>query len=234
MSTTRQPEGGPRRPGRPPKQHAADTRALLLDAALDAFARHGYAGTSVRAIARAAGLSDSGLYAHFRSKQDLYQALMREAGPQAALTPSDASPGDPPAHLRHLVDQTVTAWDQPRARRALSLRLREGLTAGPAGAELLDAIEQTLAQLGELFAAWRQQGLVRTPAHISPRQLAWQLLAPVAYVRLLHLHGSASPALRRAGRRLVQQHLDFFLAAVFGTAPDGQATTTTSKPERSS
>jgi len=26
----------------------------------------------------------------------------------------------------------------------------------------------------------------------SPRQLAWELLAPVAYVRLLHLHGSAS------------------------------------------
>ena len=231
MSTTTQPAGSPRRPGRPPKQHAADTRALLLDAALEAFARHGYAGTSVRAIARAAGLSDSGLYAHFRSKQDLYQALMREAGPQAALTSSDAAPDDPPAHLRHLVEQTMTTWDQPRARQALSLRLREGLTAGPAGAELLDAIEQTLAQLAELFAGWRRQGLVRAPAHLSPRQLAWELLAPVAYVRLLHLHGSAPPALRRAGRRLVQQHLDFFLAAVFGTAPDGQ--TTTSKPERS-
>ena len=142
----------------------------------------------------------------------------------------EGTPDDPPAHLRQLVAQTVTAWDQPRARRALSLRLREGLTAGPAGAELLDAIEQTLAQLGELFAAWRQQGLVQAPAHISPRQLAWELLAPVAYIRLLHLHGSASLALRRAGRRLVNQHLDFFLAAVFGTTPDGQAA---SRPERS-
>jgi AcrR family transcriptional regulator len=67
-----------------------------LDAALDAFTRHGYAGASVRAIARAADLSDSGLYAHFRSKQDLYQALMRETGPQAALTRSDTAPRDPP------------------------------------------------------------------------------------------------------------------------------------------
>jgi AcrR family transcriptional regulator len=224
MSGTRQPAGTPRRPGRPRKEYAADTRALLLDAALDAFARYGYAGTSVRAIARAAGLSDSGLYAHFRSKQDLYQALMREAGPQVALL-SGGVADDPPAHLRHLVEQTVAAWDRPRARRALSLRLREGLTAGLAGAELLEAIDQTLAQLGERFASWRQQGLVRAPAQISPHQLAWELLAPVAYIRLLHLNGSASPALRRAGRRLVEQHLDFFLAAVFGTIPDDQAAT---------
>jgi AcrR family transcriptional regulator len=231
MSTNTQPADGPRRPGRPPKEHAADTRALLLDAALEAFARHGYAGTSVRAIARAAGLSDSGLYAQFRSKQDLYQALMRQVGPQAALALVNDAADDPPAHLRQVVAQTVAAWDQPRARRALSLRLREGLTAGHAGAELLDAIEQTLAELGELFAPWHRQGLVQTPAHISPRQLAWELLAPIAYIRLLHLHGSATPDLRQAGHRLVEQHLDFFLATVFGTAPDGQATT--SKPERS-
>jgi AcrR family transcriptional regulator len=205
-----------------PKQQAADTRALLLDAALNAFARHGYAGTSVRTIA------------HFRSKQDLYQALMREVGPQAALTSGDSIPDGPPTHLRQLVDQSITVWDQPRARRALSLLLREGLTAGPAGAELLDAIEQTLDQLGDLFAAWRQQGLVQAPAHISPRQLAWELLAPVAYIRLLHLHGSASPALRRAGRRLVDQHLDFFLTTLFAPVPDGRAASTTGKPERSS
>lgn len=74
--------------------------------------------------------------------------------------------------------------------------------------------------------------LVRAPAHISTRQLAWELLAPMAYIRLLYPHGSASLALRHVGRRLVEQHLDFFLAAVFGTAPDGQ--TTTSKLERSS
>jgi AcrR family transcriptional regulator len=224
MSTTGHAVRSPRRPGRPPKEHAADTRALLLDAALEAFARHGYAGASVRAIARAAGLSDSGLYAHFRSKQDLYETLMREAGPQAALTGNDDAASNPPAHIRQLVAQTVAAWDQPRARRALSLLLREGLTTAPAGAELLEAIEQTLAQLGDLFAGWRRQGLVRAPAHVSPRQLAWELLAPVAYIRLLYLHGSAPPALRRVGRQLVEQHLDFFIAAVFGTAPDGQAT----------
>jgi hypothetical protein len=54
----------------------------------------------------------------------------------------------------------------------------------------------------------------------------------VAYIRLLRLHGSASPALRHVGRRLVEQHLDFFLVAVFGTASDGK--TATSKLERSS
>lgn len=54
----------------------------------------------------------------------------------------------------------------------------------------------------------------------------------MAYIRLLYLHGSASPALRRAGRRLVDQHLDYFLATVFAPAVEGRATT--GKPERSS
>jgi hypothetical protein len=142
-----------------------------------------------------------------------------------------ARAGDPSAHLRHLVKQTVTAWDQPRARRALSLRLREGLTAGPPAPSCWTPSSRRWPSSATCSPPGASRDLVRAPAHLSPRQLAWELLAPVAYVRLLHLHGSASPALRRAGRRLVRQHLDFFLATVFGTAPDSQATT--SKPERS-
>jgi AcrR family transcriptional regulator len=87
--------GGGQRPGTASREHAGDTRALL-DAAMEAFARHGYAGASVRAIARTAGLNDGGLYTQFRSKQDLYQALLRGAGPgrpsPAAIAPPATRP----------------------------------------------------------------------------------------------------------------------------------------------
>ncbi|MFT4199244.1 TetR/AcrR family transcriptional regulator [Gordonia sp. (in: high G+C Gram-positive bacteria)] len=47
-----------------------------LEAALTAFAEHGYDGTSVRDIAGRAGLSVPGLYHHYPSKQSLLQGLL--------------------------------------------------------------------------------------------------------------------------------------------------------------
>lgn len=48
----------------------------VLAAALDEFVRAGYHGTSVRDIARAAGLSVSGLYHYYASKQDMLRAIL--------------------------------------------------------------------------------------------------------------------------------------------------------------
>src|SRR5215207_10741354 len=105
------------RRGRPPKDEARDTRAGILDAALDLFARQGFAGTSVREIARAAGLSDGGLYRHFPSKQAVFDALTTEWGPSAVLTTLGAIDPElaarPEDCLRELVRRVVAAWEQP-------------------------------------------------------------------------------------------------------------------------
>ena len=50
--------GAARKRGRPPKAAAVDMKAQLQAAALDLFARNGYAGTSIRAIAREVGVTD--------------------------------------------------------------------------------------------------------------------------------------------------------------------------------
>ncbi len=60
----------------------ARTRARILQEAQDLFASQGYAGTSLRQIADAAGLREPGLYNHFGSKEDLYEAVL-----QASLRP---------------------------------------------------------------------------------------------------------------------------------------------------
>ena len=83
--------GQARRRGRPPKGEAGDTKAELLAAALRLFARHGYAGTSIRAIAREVGLSESVLYAHFGSKRSIFEAVLARLGPQSAATVLRAS-----------------------------------------------------------------------------------------------------------------------------------------------
>lgn len=48
----------------------------LHRAAMQVFAREGFEGASMRAIALAAGMRASSLYAHFKNKDDLYRQLV--------------------------------------------------------------------------------------------------------------------------------------------------------------
>src|SRR5258708_39564890 len=54
------------------------TRKRLLDAAATEVARHGVAGTSINAIAAAAGLQTGSVYFHFESKDQLVEAMLEE------------------------------------------------------------------------------------------------------------------------------------------------------------
>jgi len=54
------------------------TRKRLLDAAAAEVARHGVAGTSINAIAAAAGLKTGSVYFHFESKDRLVEAMLEE------------------------------------------------------------------------------------------------------------------------------------------------------------
>src|SRR4051812_13519410 len=61
--------------------HPDDVRTHLLDAALRAFATHGYEGASIRDIATEAKVATGLLYHYFPSKQAVLQALFeRSAG----------------------------------------------------------------------------------------------------------------------------------------------------------
>jgi AcrR family transcriptional regulator len=54
------------------------TRARLLQAASEVFAKHGYDRASLDDVAAAAGLTKGAVYSSFASKDELFYALMRE------------------------------------------------------------------------------------------------------------------------------------------------------------
>src|SRR5208282_6704638 len=56
----------------------AETRARLLQAAGEVFAKHGYDRASLDDVAAAAGLTKGAVYSSFASKDELFYALMRE------------------------------------------------------------------------------------------------------------------------------------------------------------
>lgn len=60
------------------QQRKAETRARLIAAAADLFARKGFAAVSAEAVADAAGRTTGALYAHFGSKDGLLLALVEQ------------------------------------------------------------------------------------------------------------------------------------------------------------
>ncbi len=209
-----------RRRGRPPKGQAGDTKAELLAAALRLFARHGYAGTSIRAIAREVGLSESVLYAHFGSKRAIFEAVLAMLGPQttaAALRDTDPVllDADPPGFVRALAARIMQSWDTPEARQLISLMSHDGLIHDPL---LAGAIDEALVQLAVIFERWIAAGRI-DPRLGEPADLAYALVAPLAQARVLWLHADATAQDRQTGLDRAARHADFFASAVF---PAGQ------------
>ena len=69
----------PRRPPRHPRADGERTRAAILRAAASLATTDGLEGLSIGNLAAATGMSKSGLYAHFGTKQDLQLATVAEA-----------------------------------------------------------------------------------------------------------------------------------------------------------
>jgi len=53
-----------------------DTRARIVDVALELFAEHGYEKTSLREIADRLGVTKAALYYHFRTKEDILAGIV--------------------------------------------------------------------------------------------------------------------------------------------------------------
>ena len=94
---------------------AKDTKERILAAALDMFSQNGYAGTNVRELAASLGLVKSGLYKHFQSKEEIWNALLDQMiayynerfGSLEHLPPTPDSPEDLVTLTMQMVDFTV-------------------------------------------------------------------------------------------------------------------------------
>lgn len=59
-----------------PRMSGDDRRRQLIEVAIDLFSRNGFAGTTTKEIAAAAGVTEAIIFRHFATKQDLYKAIL--------------------------------------------------------------------------------------------------------------------------------------------------------------
>lgn len=183
-----------------------------MRAALNLFATHGYEGTSVRAIARAVGLSESVLYAHFGSKRAIFEAVLAQLGPLTTISLVEAGdPSDPPAFIRSLIARAMDEWSSPQSRQLISLMAHDDLIHDPM---LTSSISVAVSTLAGLFERWIEAGQLAADL-AAPTELAFALVSPVALARVLWLHNGAKPGEIAAARDRANRHAEFFVRAVF-------------------
>src|ERR1700728_4001502 len=85
---------------------ASVTRTRILDSALELFSEQGFDGTTLQQIADRLGFTKAAIYYHFRSKDDLLQALVSPAltGLDELLAAHEGQPDTPLARRRFIED----------------------------------------------------------------------------------------------------------------------------------
>ena len=160
------------------ERNAERSRERILDAALEEFASHGYAGARVEAIARSAGLNKQLISHHFGGKRALYQAVMEErrlrGGGELMGTPDRLPDALGAFFERARNDQEwvrVLLWEAVEA---------EGEEAGVAGADARRAryVDRVAWVEAEQLAG-------RLPPELDPTLLLLTLLGGALYPVLL-------------------------------------------------
>ncbi|MEO8460770.1 MAG: TetR/AcrR family transcriptional regulator [Dokdonella sp.] len=121
-------------PGRPKDP---EKRAAILDAAKQLFPEQGFEGTSMDAIAAAAGVSKLTVYSHFNDKESLYMEALRERCSQQM--PAQLFSVDSNASLRSQLENIARAFFAlVTSTEALSLHrlLSSGNTGAPKLAQM--------------------------------------------------------------------------------------------------
>jgi TetR/AcrR family transcriptional regulator len=145
-----------------------EKREIILEAALEVFAQHGFRGATIDQIAEAAGMSKPNLLYYFRSKEDIHVTLMQRLLETwlAPLRELDDI-GDPITELRSYIRRKLEmARDYPRESRLFANEILQG---APRIMPMLEGeLKDLVDEKAEIIRGWMRDGrIVRTdPWHL--------------------------------------------------------------------
>jgi AcrR family transcriptional regulator len=142
--------GNARPAGRGRRTDGVDTRATILDAARAEFAAKGYDGTSVRGIARSAGVDAALVHHYFAGKEGVFAAAMHLPLDPAELVPRLLD-GPLDEFGERVVRTFFSIWEDPASRAPILAMLRSAMTSEDASALLRDFVSSAL--LGRIAPA---------------------------------------------------------------------------------
>lgn len=199
-----------RRPAFREDERATTTRERILWAARSLFSEHGYDATSVRMVARACGLTNPAVHYHFKTKRDLYDALLEDRLNHAAFEDSLGDRFAIAANMEQRFYQWVDNVDFGR------LLLRQQVGGDPQSLEYLrDSEDGYVRELTLAMGPAYGEGPATRAAH-----LAFTLLSGAFWDAILTYGGDAAAIMKDDYYR---QRIRGFIDAAIQVAERGSA-----------
>lgn len=167
---------------------SSKTKERILDAALGMFSQKGYAGTNIRELTASLGLVKSSMYKHFRSKEEIWNALLDEMilyykerfGSPDHLPPAPDSLEGLVSLTMRMVDLTVHDEKIVKTRKVLTIeQFRDERARALATNHFLTGLTDMFSRI---FESMMERRLLRPD---DPGILAFAYTAPIS--ALIHL-----------------------------------------------
>jgi len=147
-----------------------------MEVATKLFARNGYEATTTAAIALAAGVTEPILYRHFKSKQELFVAIVKAVSDRTMKHWHDLIAGvdDPAEQIRRV----AVELPQHMEKLADAYHVLHGALATSRDKKVLAVMREHYAQIekffGKIIGDGQKSGVFRK--NVQPRGAAWQLI----------------------------------------------------------
>ncbi|MEU4087234.1 TetR/AcrR family transcriptional regulator [Streptomyces aureus] len=197
------PRRGRGRPTRTQTEAGPATRDRILEAAREEFSERGYEKTSVRGIAKSAGVDSALVHHYFGTKEQVFEAAIEVAFAPALDAPEKIVDGPLDDVGERLTRFVLGIWENPRSRTPLLAIVRSAVNNDTAAAVFRRLVAAQLLR--------RIAGRLDVPDAELRAELAAAQLVGVAMLRyVIKVEPLASADLERIVARVapvVQGHL---------------------------
>ncbi len=195
------------------KRRKHERPAEITSAALDAFAENGYTATKVDDVARRAGVSKGLLYLYFKTKEDLFKAVVRNfISPRIDTLIQSVETSDLSAENFLRGPFLVFAKSVPKSPARILLRLM--IAEGPKHPDLVswywdNVVSKGLGALRSVLARGVSDGEFRQSALLEfPQTLISPVIVSVLWNQLFERHEKLD------SDRFIESFINEFIASI--------------------
>ncbi|HEX7131608.1 MAG TPA: TetR/AcrR family transcriptional regulator [Iamia sp.] len=183
-----------------------ERRRAIVAAATEHFAREGYRGTGIAAIAKEAGVTTGGVLHHFGSKEGLLVAVLQQRDRDAVAAFRAAPRATVADELDAWVDVATWNEDRPAVTALYTVLLAESIAPDhPARAFFLERNRGVVAVLADMLQRGVERGELRADLDVTTK--AAELHALIEGLHLVWLHSGEPTGLASSLRSALDAQL---------------------------